>query len=60
MPKYTLKADHTAIKKQIKFWELTLDECIKKYNCGDCDPQTISDIMSQIEFLSHEMMSINI
>ena len=57
---YNLKKDHAEIKKQIKGWELTLDDVLKKYNDGDCDPITISNFMRDIEQMSQEMMSINI
>ncbi len=55
--KYDLKADHASIKRQIKTWELMLDEIVVGLLDGNL-PKNL--IVNELENLSHEMMAINI
>ena len=50
--KYNTKKDLEEIKKQIKTWELRIDEIIN-------NPKH-QEALTDLEAISHEMMSINI
>lgn len=52
--KYNLKKDHTEIKKQIKNWEIRLDEIVVKLMKSN------PEVSNDIEEITYEMMSINI
>lgn len=54
---YDLKTDHTEIKKQIKGWEIKIDE-ITGRSIGD-NKVSYQDVMDIIEDISHEMGAIN-
>jgi hypothetical protein len=51
---YSLKKDHTAIKKHIKEWEIAIDGIVR------CPDRKCEDCMSELEDISHEMMAINL
>ena len=58
MQEYNLEKDHASIKKQIKDWEMSIDEiatCLR-----DDDVEDHYDCLSDLEQISQEMMAINI
>jgi len=63
MSKYNLKADHEALKKHIKEWELEIDAIVEKYrkaNKGNDYEHLVNKIGEELEGITEEMMSINI
>ena len=51
---YSLKKDHTAIKKHIKEWEIAIDGIVR------CSDPKCEDCMDKLEAISNEMMAINL
>lgn len=62
MKKYNLKADHEAIKKQIKEWEIKLDKLVKDgvIESRDTTAGTVWYVFDELENISHEMMAVNL
>lgn len=67
MKKYNLAEDHREIKKQIKEWELSLDNVIDKLlSIGSSEGTSIGlenalvTYTKTLEDISNEMMAINI
>ncbi len=64
--KYNLKKDHTAIKSQIKEWELEIDKLVNMIFDIHKDPTPYNqnelkdNVLPRLEELSDEMMAINI
>ena len=56
---YNLKKDHTEIKKHIKEWEVKLNEIVWTYLFSD-KPIESTNVLEELEEISHEMCSINI
>ena len=59
MSKYNLKVDHKAIKKQIKDWELLIDDVVQALLDGTTKEEQ-EMIADKLEAVSHEMTAINI
>jgi len=71
---YSLKKDHTTIKKHIKEWEKKLDKIVgilleatpntdiklTPFIDENCPSYSVRDISEELEQMSHEMMAINI
>lgn len=62
---YNLKKDHAEIKKQIKGWELEIDEIVNMYFEAKRDPDKFaqmdySQVIDKLESISQDMMAINI
>jgi len=63
MPKYDLKEDHTAIKAQIKEWELITDKVIIKLlhlqEKTVVDIDVLKECGAALEEMTNEMCTIN-
>jgi len=59
---YDLKKDHAEIKKEIKGWELKIDEMLKNYgeNLNDMYMDDGNSISAELDQMSQNMMAINI
>ena len=59
---YNLPDDHSELKQQIKTWEQRMDLMIKvlNKNSKDITQETAGNIESELESISHEMLSINL
>jgi len=58
---YNLRADHTAIKKQIKEWEKEVDAMVTLLTSNKPLSNPVRTAMrDSLEAMSHEMMAINL
>ena len=57
---YNLKADHEALKKQVKAWELKIDKLTNILEINPTNSLEYSTALEDLTSISEEMMAINI